>query len=142
MWAAMTKNVNWNRWMMAWVAMFFFFFASDFLIHGVWLQDTYHATQSMWRTEDDMHHFMPWMVFGQIMIAAFFTFIFARGYEGKGWQEGLRFGLLIGFLTSAPMFMNYAVMPMPMNLLWSWVFACFAQSIVGGILTGMVYKKK
>ena len=51
--------------------------ASDFLIHAVWLSATYGETKQLWRSEAEMLEKMPLMFLGQFLIAAGFTLIFA-----------------------------------------------------------------
>jgi len=80
------------------------------------------------------------MLLGQFIFSAFFVIIFTKGYEGKGWQEGFRYGLLIGPLVVAGFFIFYAVTPMPISLMWSWIVGGLIQSILGGIFTSLIYK--
>ena len=50
---------------------------TDFLIHAVWLSSTYGATKELWRPEAEMLVKMPWMLLGQLIVAAAFTVNFA-----------------------------------------------------------------
>ena len=72
-----------------------------FLIHGVILSSAYQATQSLWRP--DMMSLM-WIYHILAIIGAFFlTFVFSKGYEGKGIAEGVRYGLYIGIWMASGM---------------------------------------
>ncbi len=135
------ENVNLKRWMWTAFAVFFWIALSDMAIHGWWLAGLYQETASMWRSSDEMQSMMGWMWSGQFLTSMMLTFIFAKGYEGKGWSEGARFGLLIGLFTSVQLFIQYSVMPMPSTLLWSWFSAGLFQALMGGIIASWVYKK-
>jgi len=135
------ENINVKRLIMATLGVFVFILASDFVIHQLILGSTYHEFPSLWRSEEEMKSYMLYMLIGQFLIAKFFTLIFAKGYEGKGVGEGLRFGMLIGPFAVAPSFIQYAVYPLPSILLWSWVGLGLIQSILAGLVVGILYKK-
>jgi hypothetical protein len=78
---------------------------------------------------------------GQFLTALFFVSIFAKGYEGKGVMEGVRYGVLVGFLFVAGYFTQYAVYPITSEILWAWCGTGLAQSIGGGVVVSLVYKK-
>ncbi|MCC7442951.1 MAG: hypothetical protein IT285_15060 [Bdellovibrionales bacterium] len=133
------KSVNW-KWMgIAAFAVFFTIFATDFVIHGWWMKESYQNTASLWRTEDEMQGYMGWMLIGQFMIGAFLTWIFAKGYEGKGWIEGIRFGGLIGAFAVSHYFITYAVSPYPFDIFASWVVTGFMQAVLCGVVAAWVY---
>lgn len=138
--AAIWNRVNTKRLWWTALAVFAWIFASDMVIHGWWLKDTYMATASLWRPEGEMNQFMSWMMSGQFLTAFFLTFIFAKGYEGKGWQEGARYGLLMGLFSCSQMFIQYAVTPLPASLFWSWIGAAMFQAVLGGIIASWIYK--
>ncbi len=137
----MCKGINCKSLAIAAAVMFVYIFLSDFLIHGFLLKDAYQATATLWRPEAEMHDHMCWMMIGKAMIAIFFTVLFAKGYEGTGMGEGVRFGLLIGLFSSGGCFLQYAVSPIPSSLMWSWIVLGLIQYIIGGIVVSMVYKK-
>ena len=52
--------MNIQRLILAIVVAFIFIFATDFLIHAVWLGPDYKATTQLWRPETEMHtHTFP-----------------------------------------------------------------------------------
>ena len=134
-------KINKKKLVLTVLAVFTYVFISDFVIHGLILNGQYKETASLWRPEEEMRSFMPWMLLGQFLIAKFFCVIFARGYEGKGTAEGLRFGLLVAPFSVAPFFIQYAVTPLPQTILWSWVVLGFIQTVIGGVVAGLVYRK-
>lgn len=123
------------------VVMVLYFFFTDFLIHGVLLKNLYMATANLWRPEAGMHDNMPLMLLGQALVAVFFSWIFVHGYKGKGWQEGVRYGLLLGGYNMANQLIMHVVSPYPVALTASWIGLGFAQAIGGGVLASFVYKK-
>ena len=70
----------------------------DMIIHGVILMKTYEGMQNVWRV--DMMNKMWVMHIMKIVVAFFFTYIFSKGYEGKGIMEGLRYGFYVGMMMS------------------------------------------
>lgn len=121
------------------LAVFVTIWATDFLIHGLWLAPRYVETASLWRPAGEM---ITWAIFlGQFMAAAFFSIIFSYGYEGRGWMEGVRYGILMGLFASANTWISYAVSPMPLDITLSWVAASVGQGIVAGIVATLIYKK-
>jgi len=50
--------MNIPRLIFAIVAGFIVIFASDWLIHGIWLKSDYQATQQLWRPEAEMQSHM------------------------------------------------------------------------------------
>jgi hypothetical protein len=113
----------------------------NFLVNGLLLMRDYQATQSIWRP--DMMSLM-W-VFQVLMVvgAFFFTFIFAKGYEGKGVMEGVRYGFYIGVWLSIGMaYGTYAMIAIPYSLAIKWFLSGIVQYVLMGIVVAMVYGKK
>jgi hypothetical protein len=141
MFAAVCNGVNCKRLFMAFAGVLVFTFVSNFAIHQLWLKEAYQATAGAWRPDAEMQEHMCSMMFGQLLSALALTFIFTKGYEGKGWQEGVRFGILIGLFSAAHSFIQYAVTPIPVSLLWSWVAACMIQGIGAGVIASLIYRR-
>ena len=53
--------MNPKRLVLAIVAVFVGIFATDMLIHGVWLNGLYKDTAQLWRTEAEMKHHMAYL---------------------------------------------------------------------------------
>ncbi len=135
------KGINCKSLIISTLVMFAYIFGTDFLIHGLFLKDAYMNTQQLWRPEAEMAGFMCWMIFGQFIAAKFFTILFAKGYEGTGIMEGVRFGIYIGAFGAAYHIIQYSVMPLPLNIMASWVGFGFLQAVGGGVVLSLVYKK-
>jgi hypothetical protein len=115
--------------------------ATDFLIHAVWLSSTYGATKELWRTEEAMMAHMPFMFVGQFVVGAAFTMLFASFVaEKRRLKETLKFSALMGINTSAAQIIMYAVQPYPGDLVVKWCFAYFLQSLILGVIIDKVYR--
>lgn len=138
---------NWN--MTFWKSKYFWWAVaavlvwvcvSDYFIHQKILADNYAQSSGLWRTGEDMQQHFWWMFFGQFMISFWMCWIFPHGYRKQGQWEGMRFGLWIGFFSCAHYFMQYAVSPMPVNLLWAWCLLTLAQCMAAGWIVGRIWE--
>jgi hypothetical protein len=112
-----------------------------FLIHGVILGSAYQATKSVWRP--DMMSLM-WIYHVLAVIGAFFfTFVFSKGYEGKGVMEGARYGLYMGIWMSSGMaYGSYAMINIPYSLALQWFIYGVIEYIIYGVMLALVYGKQ
>jgi ABC-type multidrug transport system permease subunit len=95
------------------------------------------------RPEDEMTGYMWVMFVTGAVFSFFFTFIFAKGYEGKGVAEGFRYGIYIGlFYGYVTAFDQFVVYPIPYSLAWIWAITGIVQTIVLGIVAALIYKPK
>ena len=131
--------MNIKRFVAASLAVFVVSQILEFLIHGVLLKATYDSLKHLWRP--DMQSKM-WIVSLVGFITSFlFTYIFVRGYEGKGILEGVRFGVIIGLFTSIPMaYGMYMMIAIPYSLALQWFVYGMAEAIVLGIVAALIYK--
>ena len=113
----------------------------DMLIHGVILMNTYQSMQNIWRP--DMMQLMWVLHVVKIVVAFLVTFIFSKGYEGKGMAEGLRYGLYIGVLLSIGMaYGTYAMIAIPYALALQWFIYGVIEYILVGVALALVFGKK
>lgn len=113
-----------------------------FLVHGLWLQETYSSLAGVvFRPEAEINSMM-WMMFVSSLIYVFlFCYIFTKGYEGKGIGEGVRYGLLIGLFFSIPMALDqYVVYPITQNLALIWLITGVINWVIGGAIFSAIYK--
>jgi hypothetical protein len=142
MYAQFVKGLNKKNFILAMGGVFVFIFFFEWLLHGYLLKDQYQAMANLWRSPEDMKSKCLWFILGYLLIAKYFTFIFARGCETSGAGEGARYGFLMGLIWAGGAFIWYGVMPIPQFLLWSWVVGGLVESILAGIIAGLIYKKK
>ncbi len=115
--------------------------ALGFLIHAVLMSETYAGLGSVLRPEAVMMDMMWMMMFGEAVMMFMFCYIFTRGYEGKGIMEGVRFGVLIGFLmASAVAISPHVIFPLPADVASIWMISGFVTFIVSGAVFAAIYK--
>ncbi len=111
----------------------------SYLVHDMWLMDTYRAMEDVFRAEDELKR-------GIFPITAavwtiLFVYIFSRGYEGKGIMEGVRFGAIMGLFYVVPhVYEQYAVYPITYSLTLKWFISGFVISIIYGVIASLLYK--
>ena len=122
------------------VVAFVTVWATDFLIHAVWLSATYAATKELWRPEAEMLEKMPWMFLGQFLVASAFSLIFAVCVaEKRCLRCSLMYAAAIGVLIGGGQIIMYAVQPFPGLLVAKWCLGYFAQLLLG-VIVHKVYK--
>jgi uncharacterized membrane protein len=113
----------------------------DILLHGVILGPTYATMQNVWRP--DMMEKMWILHIVKIVVAFMFTFIFSKGYEGKGPWEGVRYGCYVGLMLSMGFaFGSYASFNISCQIAWQWFIFAMVEYIIAGIALAMVFGKK
>lgn len=134
--------MNIPRLLLAIVVAFLVIFGTDMLIHGMWLKPDYEATKSLWRPEAEMKQYMPWLTLAQIICAATFVIIWAKGFAGRCLGAGILFGLIMGMFQQIWVLVNYAIIPMPADLAVKWYFSGLAQAVLVGIVAALLYKPR
>lgn len=126
-----------KRFLMASLVVYVVYQILGFLIHNVILSGLYESLQNLWRSDQ-----RSWIIgLTGLIWAVLFTFIYTKGFEGKGVMEGVRYGLWIGLFISIPMAFNlYVVLPVPVSLALQWFIYGLLQTIICGTVLAMVYK--
>ena len=132
--------MNRQRLWLSCAAVFVFIFGFEWAFHGIVLKGLYAQTSNLWRSEVEMMDYFAWLVMGQLVVAVLFSYIFTKGYENQGMSEGVRYGLLVGLLMSAPCLVSYAVQPLPLYLVGAWVVGTLFEYVLAGIILVMVYR--
>jgi len=131
--------MNWQKLSISVVVVFIVHEVLSFLIHGLILGGTYAAMTGTWRP--DMQQWMWVMYIGDLIFVFFFVFFFAKGYEGKGLVEGVRFGLYATGLVILPgMLAQFSVYNVTFTLTLYWIIFGCIQMIVNGIVASLIYK--
>jgi len=131
--------MNVKRFIAASLAVFVVGQALNFLIHGVLLQATYDSLKQLWRPDMESKMWIMWLV--GFITSFLFTYIFAKGYEGKGIAEGIRFGFVIGLFTSMPMaYGSYVTLPIPYRLALQWFLYGTLATMILGIVVASIYR--
>jgi hypothetical protein len=135
--------MNPKRLILAIVAVLVGLFATNYVIHEVWLKNVYQATASLWRTEAEMQKYFPWLLLGQIIWTIAFVTLWAQGFAARGCMRcACLFGLFMGLFNQANTLVTYAVSPLPSDLAVKWFVAGMVQGVLMGVLVALVYKPK
>jgi hypothetical protein len=127
-----------KRTLIAIVSTFVAIFATDALIHQVWLSADYAATKSLWRDEATMQSMLHWMFIGQLVVAAAIALIYLRSVANKTHiRSALTFGLCIGLINAGAQLIMFAVAPYPGSLVAKW---CIAYLLQGLVIGAVLYK--
>ena len=135
--------MNTKRLVLAILVVFIGIFATDFLIHGVWLKNTYAETASLWRTEAEMQKYFGWLLLAEFLWAAIFVVIRAKGFPATAsLGNACLYGLSMGVFIQTTTLITYVVQPFPAELAMKWFLAGVAQSTLMGVIVFFVYKPK
>lgn len=134
--------MNLKRLLLAIAAAFAITYATDFLVHGVWLRPDYLAAQSLWRPTTEMRALQPWVTVAQLIAITTFVILWATGFAGRNIFMGIVFGLLVGMSQHVWAIVNYVAMPVPGALAAKWFLAGVTEGAVLGIATSLIYKTK
>ena len=133
--------MNKKRYVISGIVVFVSFEILNYIIHVLILKGPYEATSTLWRSADEMKSNIWIGGIGDLVFSFLFVYIFSKGYEAKGWLEGLRFGLIIGLFLYIPMALgSYTVMPIPFSLAIYWFICGIIQVAIIGIIAALIYK--
>lgn len=135
------KGINKKRFVLATIAVFVFIVLTNIVIHHFIMGSIYDATATLWRPKPEMGDYRVWLFLGQLIVAKFFTLIFIKGYEGKGWIEGVRFGLWMGLFCIGGNLIAYATQPMTCEIICMWSALGTLQFMGAGVVAALVYKR-
>ncbi len=138
--------MNLKKLAIAIVVSFIILLVSGFLIHGVWLANTYtqmRASGMNFRPATDMMHKM-WIIWVSNFVYAFlFVFVYARGSENKPWVgQGVRFGIIATLFTVVPNTLNdYLVYNISYTLAVKWMISGLVVLVIMGVVVAAICKK-
>ena len=137
--------MNTKKLLITFIVVFILLQVMDYIIHGVILSSNYQMEEvkAAFRPEAEMNSNM-WMIWvGGLIWSYFFAFFFAKGYEGKGIMEGLRFGFYMGmFWALVTSLQSYAMMPIPFSLAIQWFIFGLIEMLILGVVAALIYKSK
>ena len=134
--------MNPKRIILALIAAFIALSATDYLIHQVWLKDTYALDiGKLWRAEADMKAHMSGIFVGQFLVAVAFTMLWARiALGGAGIQCAIALGVFMGLAYSGGVVIQGAVQPLPDGLVMKWIISGILQSVVVSVVLFVVHR--
>ncbi len=121
------------------VVVFLVFEVMSIVINGLLLASAWQELNNLWRP--DMASKM-WIYHVIMLVGAFFfSYVFMKGYEGRGIGEGLRYGLYIGIWMSIGMaYGTYAMIAIPYGLALQWFIYGVIQYVVAGVALALVFR--
>jgi hypothetical protein len=137
--------MNWKRLSSAAVLVFVALIVTELIIHLVVLKGCYEPLQEtgVFGPEGRISTYMWVKILIGAVFAYMFVFIFARGYEGRGLMEGVRYGIYITlFFNFVMAYLQFVLYGIPYSLVWSWIISGLVQNIIFGLIAAAVYKKE
>lgn len=119
------------------VAVFVTLEILDYVVNTLVLGSLYSSI-TIWRA--DMNSKM-WIFSLVTLVGSFFlSFIFSKGYEGKGMPEGVRYGLYTGiWLNVGKAYGTYAMIAIPYALALEWFLYGVVEYIVAGMVLATIF---
>lgn len=97
-----------KKFLISWAAVFVVWMAGSFLVHALWLGETYAGMTNMMRPPAEQEGLFHFMLLAHVLMAGAFVWIYQRGVEDKSWvQQGLRFGVAVAIFAPIPTYMIY-----------------------------------
>lgn len=139
--AATLGQPDWKKLWIAVVVVYVVTQLLGYIVHTLWLGETYGALAHVWRPHEELAA-KTWIMFVTAAVYCFFfVYLFARGCEGGGLAEGARFGAIIGlFVGVFSSYDWYVLLPIPYSLALKWFLAGMVVSILQGIVAAAIYK--
>lgn len=123
------------------IVVFILMVICSYIVNMWILGSTYQSLQNVWRPDMEAKMWIFYLV--MVFQAFFFSFIFSKGYEGKGIAEGVRYGLYIGiWMSVGAAYATYAMIAIPYSLALQWFIYGIIEYVIYGIALALVFGKK
>jgi hypothetical protein len=124
----------------AWIA----FCIVGFVAHGVLMKDLYLQHAALMRTDAEALPRLPLASAVSLVGMLAFAYAYAKGYEGgKGIQEGLRFGVLVGVMLIAFVVVwDYLAYSISRTFLFALVVTYIIEFAICGVVVGLIYRPR
>jgi hypothetical protein len=135
--------MNRKRVLVTGIVVFVAYMVMGVFVHGLWLWPTYSSLAGdVWRPQAELTA-NAWIMHGTTVVFCFaFAYLFARGYRGGGWREGVWYGFVVYFFVGfQAVFHAYATYPIPLDLALKWFFSGLPMSMILGVLASLVYRR-
>jgi len=129
-----------KKFWMTFIAVFVTAVVLDMIIYAGILGSAF-SSLSVWRADKNSFQWIYPVI--SLVGSFFFTFIFSKGYEGKGIAEGVRYGLYTGIWLSIGMaYGTFAMVDIPYAMTLEWFILGVLRFVVMGVVASMLYGKK
>lgn len=105
-----------------------------------YMSDQFPNFNALQRGAEDLKAHEHWMYIGYFLLTIVFCYMYTRCHEGKGWPEGMRFGLMVGLLFAFMDFTLYGFLPVTFMEVLTMMVMDVAIFVAGGITASLVYK--
>ncbi len=113
----------------------------DGIVNFIILDPAYKSISHLMRPEGETKLWL--LPVTGLFFSFFFTYVFSKGYEGRGLLEGVRYGLYIGLMVALPMsYGAYAMMPIPYSLALQWFIYGTLEYMIVGLLLSLAFRLK
>lgn len=131
-----------KKFFIAWLVLFVVWMAGSFLLHGLWLGDTYASMTNIYRPVAEQEKLFPIMLLAHVMLAGGFVWIYRRGREDKPWLgQGIRFGVVIALFAPIPTYLiYYTVQSMGSDLLTKQIVGELFLTVILGAVVAFLYR--
>lgn len=131
-----------KKFVISWVAVFVVWMIASFLVHGLWLGETYAGLTDIMRPEAEQMELFHFMLIAHVLMSGAFVWIYQRGEEDKPWMsQGIRYGAAIAVLAPIPTFMIfYTVQQTPAMLAVQQAIGDSIVVVVLGVLVAFLNK--
>jgi hypothetical protein len=130
--------MNWKRFLWAGLAVLVVRKGLDYLIDTFVLMRDWEKLNLL---RPDVRSTVGPMFAVGALAALMFTYIFVKGYEGKGIPEGVRFGVVIWLFATVPTGLGaWMMFPLPLAEVVKWIFNGLFLNLVSGIVAAAVYR--
>ena len=133
-----------KKFLISWVVVFVVWMVGSFLLHGLYLGETYAAMTDVYRPPEQQETLFPLMLLAHVLLAGGFVWIYQRGQESRAWLgQGLRFGVLIALFASTPTYLiYYTVQKMELDLALRQITGDALLLLVLGALVAFMYRNE
>lgn len=127
------------------VVAFVAFYMLSFVVHEWILGDQYRQLPQLFRSEDTMLSYMPFMMLAQLLMAFAFVWIYRQGIApGAPWlQQGIRYGVAASLFAVVPMYLiYYALQPWPGMLVLMQILLQTTATVIVGIVVAWLNRSE
>ena len=131
--------MNWKRFFAAVAAVYVAVLATDFVLNLAFMKSANESLKGLWRPNMSSRAWLMYVF--SALVALLFTFIFVKGREGRGLNEGVRFGIIMWLFVTVPMNVSMWVMlPIGWIIILRWILFGLLEMLIAGILVAAIYK--
>lgn len=137
------SNMNWGRFVLAWIAALGVLAIGDMIIHAGVLKGVYETHWVFGRPPEEMPFlplFAKWISWSFLMV---WIYTFGIHPGRSGWIQGASYGLMMGLFFWIPYaLVTYTIVPIPAFFIGAWIGLGTVQMTLVGLAVGLIYQTK